>query len=373
MAKPPKPSKKPSHKPPARSSARLPHADGRLGTGAAVAVVAASAILYYASRCLETHVASRQSSRLASRAADHSLGGWPPLVSRIRFSDGHSSELLTLSDQPMLQLVRGLLSAEEVAELNALFSSNLHASKDVSKPGERNATRMWVPPVGATAVLDRRILELCEDARLVDAGEPPFVREQVETGYFASYDKPVGTPIFSLHNDNHARSMAPNPRVLSLVLHLNEPARNALTAFPVARRLGAAPGADPTDELARHLRDERPPPRGAVAGSRPEPWWRFITRQFDHDAFLRSRSGAFDAAALAASRIYARAEQLCASDAWDGLRPRQGDAAFFRSGSAAAGPEPRALHASCGNTGPKVVLSKFVRAYPLTDEQLKTL
>lgn len=278
----------------------------------------------------------------------------------------------------MLQLVRGLLSAEEVAELNAHFSSNLHLSKDVSKPGERNATRMWVPPVGSTAamgVLDRRILELCERARLVDSGEPAFEQRQIETGYFASYDKPVGTPIFSLHNDNHARSMAPNPRVLSLVLHLNEPARNALTVFPIARQLGAAPGTDPTDALARHLREERPPPKGAVAGSQPEPWWRFITRQFDHDLFLHRtvEQQLADPAALAASRIYTRAEQLCASDAWDGLRPRQGDAAFFRSGSAAAGPEPRALHASCGNTGPKVVLSKFVRAYPLTDEQLSKL
>lgn len=278
----------------------------------------------------------------------------------------------------MLQLVRGLLSAEEVAELNTLFSSNLHLSKDVSKRGERNATRMWAPPVGAAAamdVLDRRILELCDRARLVDAHEAPFVRRQLETGYFASYDKPVGTPIFSLHNDNHARSMVPNPRVLSLVLHLNEPARSALTAFPVARRLGAAPGADPTDELARHLRDERPPPRGAVASSKPEPWWRFITRQFDHDLFLRQPAEAqrADPAALAASRIYSRAEQLCAIDAWDGLRPRAGDASFFRSGSAATGPEPRALHASCGNTGPKSVLSKFVRAHPLTDQQLSGL
>ena len=136
-----------------------------------------------------------------------------------------------------------------------------------------------VLPLEQHARLLELILELCEHARFVAAGEPPFVRKQIETGYFAMYDKPVDAPIFSLHNDNHARAMGPNPRVLSLVLHLNEPARNALTVFPIARRPGAAAGADPTDALSEYLRDERQPPKNAVKGTLPEPWWRFITRQ----------------------------------------------------------------------------------------------
>ena len=306
------------------------------------------------------------------------FGGWPlPPAETFTFSDGHSAQIVALAEEPMLQLVRGILSPDEVAELQQLFRDNLHAAQDKSKPGEVNATLMWTPSTDATTglpvdspamnSLNQRLVELCDKARI---DEPAFTLEQLEAGYFSSYNKPIDTPIWGLHNDNHARMMAENPRLLSMVIHLNDAPRNALTVFPLARRLGlSAMARDPTDALMKHIYDERPPPRNAAPGSMPEPWWRFITRQFDHDYFNRLPESQRSEAATLASRIYTRANDICKAGAWDGLRPQPGDAAFFRSGTIKGGPEARAMHASCGDTGPKVVLAKFVRQYDLTSTQ----
>ena len=310
----------------------------------------------------------------------HALGGWPAVKGTHRFSDGHEVVLDRISDAPMIAMIRSLLTPTEVNELQQLFRSHFHLSRDLSKPGETNATRMWIPtdaatdaPIASAAMdaLNERIVELCNS---VSIGEPAYRLTQLEYGYFSSYNKPANTPIWGLHNDNHARGMAENPRVLSLVIHLNEPPTGAMTVFPLARRIGVPPSMpDPTDELVRYIHHERPPPRNAAKGSLPEPWWRFIVRQIDHELHRRLAPAQRTPAAVMANRIYERAEEICTSDVWRALRPRAGDAAFFRSGNHVDGPEHRALHASCGNTGPKLVLAKFVRRDDLTGEQYRGL
>ena len=85
-------------------------------------------------------------------AVDFSLGGWEP-ASRMRFgfaSDGHSSEILTLSEQPSLHLVRGLLTAAEVATLESLVVENFEKGRFGDRGlrhGERNVTWSWVPDI----------------------------------------------------------------------------------------------------------------------------------------------------------------------------------------------------------------------------------
>lgn len=122
--------------------------------------------------------------------ADFELGGWPLRSESFHFkSDGHDATLLTISEQPQLKLVRGLLTAEEVAGLQKVLLENFDAGKFVDRSqkmfGERNATWMWAPEgelyrEGALMqTVDSRMTDLCiaADGEATDA-----VAWQLETG-----------------------------------------------------------------------------------------------------------------------------------------------------------------------------------------------
>lgn len=140
-----------------------------------------------------------------------------------------------------------------------------------------------------------------------------------------------------------------------------------MTVFPLAKPLGG--GEDPAAPLLAYTGHRRPPPDGALKdgdkGASAEPYWRFVQKSLDHSGSARATPSQ-----EAAWRIHERAEAICRADPWkESAALRPGDALLFRSADAAGTVDHRAIHASCTNTGPKMVLSKFMHRFPLSDEE----